>query len=757
MINLDVALCQKIAQYTAKNTSDWIVYDERLNPKAQGETGKSGLAQIYAGNIILEQDQEQEITKGKMFSYVPHYIENGKITKQKGKTQSVPGLTSVEATDLLYGCMAPNQFIVGKKIKMPKLMGKIVDSVKIFFPTNVSKDEINKIKAEITKISFNSLEDLVTQIYKCFGPMMGKMNQDNKYKLKDVLDDFLLQSVIPIIGQKYIENVANSVSDQKKYAALTIAGKEQSESSGFGKFHQKIKFRSKNKTEQDNPTVAWYKGGKKDPISHHFVIQSRDSINKKGEKIDGMLNIGGLDFKQIVKFYNQTMAKGIPVVVNCTDGIDRTGILMVALMMLHSYDQALKEGKDITQLPEAEQQALVLKIVEGLKKDRGPYFLRKTLDVQNAVMLGFNLIGHKKKMDLNLKKSQGVLPKLERAFFQINNHKNDNENNKQYRSKLPETVADVVTSTKKLYNIDTAPLNVFTNAIKNGFDPNYKLKDNKSLIEFMVGAYNREPTFKNFQEFITLLIHGKEPVLKALETASINNKDLNFLVGCMKNAVHSNYDIHLNDDEIIKTIHSQDIVSLTALVNKLNNIKSEDEQVNNICYHITNRINEIIPKKIATDKEAKEQYLQILLKDFASKYFGKETDSKKRQEYFLTQHYSTPKVSTWPLSLKKVREELKAAGKSGKSQIRADQAENIEIVLKPKYYGAKPSEKLPSIFTVINDVVKNISQEGNFFDSQMEKVCNQMLNELEDIAKKAQIDLPDMRADVDVKHKKTIK
>ncbi|HET9843989.1 MAG TPA: protein-tyrosine phosphatase family protein, partial [Gammaproteobacteria bacterium] len=211
-------------------------------------------------------------------------------------------------------------------------------------------------------------------------------------KQSSVLDS-IFQS---FIGAKHIEKVAHDVGG--KYAAITISGKaHQPETQGFNP-GDATKGRSSNKRTTDGdgfPTVALYYGHNKN-ITQQMVIQSGSTI-VGGES--GLINLTNGDLNAIVSFYNDTISKNIPVVVNCTDGIDRTGVIMAALQILHAY----KTGKDITQLLQTQQQQEMLTIIDDLRRDRGPKFLQGTEYVAMAVTLGYSLVQTQKQIEFQEK------------------------------------------------------------------------------------------------------------------------------------------------------------------------------------------------------------------------------------------------------------------------------------------------------------------------------------------------------------------
>ncbi|MGD9592582.1 MAG: hypothetical protein AB7V32_08690, partial [Candidatus Berkiella sp.] len=412
-----------------------------------------------------------------------------------------------------------------------------------------------------------------------FGNAIEKILREHNIKLNRAESIQMMRPIQAFVGQFHVQKIASTISDKdpKRYAALSIAGAGQSEASGFGRFHAKERLNGlSHKTKENNNTVAWHEGNENDPLAHHFVIQSKSSVKDGSEEVEGELNILGSDFEHIVSFYEETMAKGIPVVVNCTDGIDRTGMVMTALMMLHRYNQDLiTDGIDFSKLSQAQQQEIILNIVEDLKRDRGPAFLRSTKDVSNAVMMGYTLIAAQKQMkfeakledptlkailakklepDALLRELENELPNLKdetaalahqwrdlvaqrceanRIFIEANNdsskkcqeikeiqkkHKaTDEDGSKDSEVKSHADGSPIKINKKDVYAVKDAPVNLFNGLIKEGFDPNMVLKDNKNMFNFAAESLLKNPTAENFQEMAVLLKNGKISAHKAVE------------------------------------------------------------------------------------------------------------------------------------------------------------------------------------------------------------------------------------------------
>lgn len=409
------------ALYAAQNTSDW-VWKVAGNPP-KGKSKNLDAVQLIGVTLIVE-DSPINVTTGNMFAYTSYYLSNqaGKISTinpQNPNISAIQGLSGVAANPLLYGTMAPDQYI----LPTPQNL----DDTTI----NLILDALNKNNKEITNLEMLQSElriPLFTDVAQNFGPLDEIKAIVNKYISSPLTQDenkvVVSASIQTFIGKQHVIKIAENISENnpQRYAAISIAGKGQSEGIGFNAFHSENQEINAHKTGEGHPTVAWYKGKNTDPLSDHFIIQSKSDIGIRVEEqkpIAGEINITGSDFDQIVMFYEETMAKGIPVAVNCTDGVDRTGMVMVALQMLHhSVNLKSQFNQDFSALSEHGQQSQILNIIEGLKKDRGPAFLRSTKDVAIAVMMGYTLISTKNQMDFEakIKEKTDIYPNLNKLL-----------------------------------------------------------------------------------------------------------------------------------------------------------------------------------------------------------------------------------------------------------------------------------------------------------------------------------------------------
>jgi protein-tyrosine phosphatase len=571
------------AKYVATNTSDWLWQDSSSLPNDKATSSDVGVARVIGGKLLVE-EATRNVTKGHSYNYVSYYqSESGKLTEKTSASDNeyvpVHGLTAVSASPLLFGSMGPDQYILPSPIKLDEVT---INNILAIFEEKRRDELRGKLEALEIKDAENHTLGRVLDL-------VSPLTREQTQKVYPQVQAF--------VGKQHVKMVANVVADSKQYAALSIAGKGQSEASGFIHFHKNDKNIQSHKTVEGNNSVAWYQGENDDPLLHHFVIQSKSDgvrVADAKEPIKGELNIAGSDFDQIVNFYEETMAKGIPVVVNCTDGIDRTGMLMTAMMILHQYNVGMNEGKDFTALSQTEQQMRILDIVESLKRDRGPAFIRSTHDVGIAVLMGYTLIATQKQKklesellamndldpriksliqanhepDLLVRKIEEIIPTLDGnnlgsanqllelvrnrsdaniLFLNTNNHTSDLHNDfdnidkhkavgddgsKSLPVKLSADGNPIkMTSGKVTYSPESAPFSVFVELIKEGVDPKMVLKDNKSMYHFATQALLKNTSLENLKQMAELIKNGKKPAMLAVEQTLIENKMDQRLIG----------------------------------------------------------------------------------------------------------------------------------------------------------------------------------------------------------------------------------
>lgn len=427
-----------IAEYVARNIPVWTVATDNLPDRGKGaETVK--VAKVMAGTLITE-TIDMPLVKGQMFWYA---------------SKDIQGLTPATASGnppTLFGTMAPDQYLLADDIVLKSdpeaiealasaLTELIVDKQKKSVKESMKEPVTTESKREVEK-KILELENKKIELKKEIAAEL--MAADPELKFKDPTDARLwdklsmiasnhggsisgraeAQKIAPTlqacVGKKHVAAIADSVGvgDPKQYAVLTIIGADGSEAKGFGLQQASILNNAKMAQvstfahgDIEVPTISLYQGH--DPhIERQLVLQSNGSVqDARGQSVQGKLNFANSDLAHLLDFYHATMGKNppIPVAVNCTDGIDRTGMTMVALMMLDMFRK-----NDFTAVSSAEQQKILINMIDGLKQDRGPFFLKGIEDTAIAVAFGYALIAAQKQLNFekNLQSEAGLDPRI---------------------------------------------------------------------------------------------------------------------------------------------------------------------------------------------------------------------------------------------------------------------------------------------------------------------------------------------------------
>ncbi|MCS5709331.1 hypothetical protein CC99x_010480 [Candidatus Berkiella cookevillensis] len=401
-----------IAEYVARNIPVWTVATDNLPDRGKGaEIVK--VAKVMAGTLITE-TIDMPLVKGQMFWYA---------------SKDIQGLTPATASGnppTLFGTMAPDQYLLADDIVLNSdpeaikalasaLAGLIISKQK---ESVEDKDKLEeKIVAELRQADLQFKDPTDSKLW----DKLSKIASDHGGSISGRAE---AQKIAPTlqacIGKKHVAAIANSVGvgDPKQYAVLTIIGADGSEAKGFG-LQERTVLDNQKKAQVSTfghgdievPTISLYQGH--DPhIERQLVLQSNGSVQSaQGQAVPGKLNFANSDLAHLLDFYHATMGKNppIPVAVNCTDGIDRTGMTMVALMMLNAFRK-----DDFTALSSVEQQRILINMIDGLKQDRGPFFLKGIEDTAIAVAFGYALIAAQKQQDFekNLQSEMGIDPRI---------------------------------------------------------------------------------------------------------------------------------------------------------------------------------------------------------------------------------------------------------------------------------------------------------------------------------------------------------
>lgn len=379
------------AEYVARNIPVWVPVSDNLPSRGAGSADIT-IAKVEAGTLVTEQFT-MPLMKGQMFWYAATDLQGLTPTAVSGKPTR------------LYANMAPDQYLLPEALKLndnPEDLKALAEALTEFIIQKQAKPYspeersalLDKVQKRVVSdnlefkdpndgLLWNKLDALVKEHGVRFG---GK-------------SDF--QKIAPVlqsaIGKQHVTKIEQQIG---QFAVFTIAGPDGSEAKGYG-VKDRTPFHNEKKavlldSADEKPTLSLYQGHNP-AIERQLVMQSKATTKQAdGTTVRGDLNFADSDIEHILDFYHNTMGKvpPIPVVVNCTDGIDRTGKTMVALMMLDLYRK-----DDFTQKGADEQRQLLIGLIEGLKKDRGPFFLKGVDDTAVAVTFGYALIAAQKQLD----------------------------------------------------------------------------------------------------------------------------------------------------------------------------------------------------------------------------------------------------------------------------------------------------------------------------------------------------------------------
>ncbi|MBS0286222.1 MAG: hypothetical protein JSR17_02935 [Proteobacteria bacterium] len=518
LLKLAVSIA-KSAPYLSTETDDL--------PPEPGQRGTMTVSKTLGGQLTVD-TQKKKVLQGKGY---PYYVDDKDPNPVQGLTTS-PYIKDKAGKPLFYATMAPDQYI-SPGLKLPK---EVVDQLIQEYGLSGDDKTINEIRA-LTYDSFKGAIDGISLIL--------KVKIDDRPKLDKILNKPIKMQ----IANEHVKAISNKIG--AKYAVISIGGERGTEHQGYDISGNPIRSSSNllGSKEDGVPAVALY-DGHPPYIEKHLVVQSDRAINGVNSKIP----LFGMDMEQIISFYDETIAQGIPVAVHCTDGIDRTGIMMVGMAMLHEF----RNGNDFSQLPEHEKKQEISKIIDNLRESRGYVFLRQEHDILRAVMLGFDLIATQKQ--LNFQK-ENIAKASDNELKQLLASSNKNPvdlkqeldniiprlsgNDKKIAQDLLKIVADRVSvdnqfmisnfekasssrelkgletfkkpgqsrdelNKKPLYDIETAPISVYNKLINDGFDlSTFVSSRGLSIYHYAVNTFMQQPTLDNLNELGTLLEKGR--------------------------------------------------------------------------------------------------------------------------------------------------------------------------------------------------------------------------------------------------------
>lgn len=311
---------------------------------------------------------------------------------------------------MLHASIAPDQYSSGieRSLEEVDIDGLIKD---------LPVEHHEKAKTVLKDIKFKVADRLDSLIQSAFSA-----NKLPKVSAKAI--DVVRDKYAPQVGAAHVAKVAEQVHGGQPYAVISLSGENLSEVIGFGlNKDSKPKEASSHTVSESKkvilsattPTVAVYEGHNPN-IASHLVVQSDRTFQAEKMK----LALYGSDMEMLTRFYNDNVvAAKRPIVVNCTDGVDRTGIVLLAMTMLHEFTN----GNDFTKLSDQEQKEHIIGILAKMRSQegRGPFFLSQTHDVARGVVLGYGLIAAQRQLAFQIEQEKKIThPILKQIIMEKN-------------------------------------------------------------------------------------------------------------------------------------------------------------------------------------------------------------------------------------------------------------------------------------------------------------------------------------------------
>lgn len=480
-MEVELALESRIAQYVAIYAPDWHLKDKKT-------------VQCLLGKQLIIEEFEQELTQGYTYSY---------------PSTALQGLTQVSLCPGLYCSMAPDQYSLPEETTLPEeIQKKILD----LFQDSTDENQKILLREEFQKRKFKTYHnDNFVAIETCLQKMSITISPLIAKNLSLIMQAW--------IGFEYTQAISALCG---KYTAITLSRENLSETAGF---NIPLKLQS-HLTKKSCKEFVCSEAPEFKTISlprlmmlekhhshlrKHLIIQSDIELtekvnvtNKKNEieekTITGKLALHGNDFHYLTQIYEETIPEKIALIVNCTEGVDRTGIIILALTMYHLYRQ--NQGHDFTLFSEEKQQIFLIELIYSLRKDRGPKFLRIEEDIMRGILLGYALIAtYQLQKNPNLENIEKIIAKHQNICAQFSYF---NREFKPLFTKIHNIKNLRITNRK--YSFNNAPAELFIKIIQNGFDQ--VIIKNKTLYHFAVDTYFGDRTAENLEQLKLLRKHG---------------------------------------------------------------------------------------------------------------------------------------------------------------------------------------------------------------------------------------------------------
>ncbi|MFO1258587.1 MAG: protein-tyrosine phosphatase family protein [Gammaproteobacteria bacterium] len=413
----------RIAEYVVLNTPVWTEPEQKPKP---GESADFTAKQVIGGNIIVG-ETTQTISTGKTYAYPTMGVQG------LSAMSSSPGIPS------LYAVMGPDQYLVNPPFKLnEEQINSLSEVIKTKFGYTLTNKHIRNV---LTGLQFRNGETFAT----AFMEALSKIEGIDRSEIRGIINDDACKNIIQHYhnqaAQQHTKDISANIGSP--YIAISLVGKHGSEINGFNLPDTQVTYQSDIKIlhngQQGDSALKIYDNPESGtPISRHVVIGSgaetnatllEDTLRDETKSREEKLTLGGDAIDKLLETYEMAKKENKPIVVNCTDGIDRTGIILFSLAILKHADQ----NPAFLKATHQEQQKQILKIYNDLKENRGYAFLRLEHDIARGVTLGYTLIAaNRLKNPKAANDSPNVLSNLEKERqdaeqqFRIANHEHSN-------------------------------------------------------------------------------------------------------------------------------------------------------------------------------------------------------------------------------------------------------------------------------------------------------------------------------------------
>ena len=522
----------QIAEMRTRNNIRTESPDSGVKGVKRGEQTTLPRKDVIGGGRLVIADDEVTIVRGETFGYPPgNFVRSGgpKSTGEglQGATYATDSFDAGNKGAQLVGAMGGYQHAVKEGITLDD---NLIDKICSMF----SKDEIpdvEKFKAALLELS--GKHEISLPLALAIEGAAIQADIDRKVAGKKLEDD-----IMPLLEAEVGKIYSGSLSVElgTSFRAITLTGKQQAEVKGYDVQNAELRkgMTSKNKPtkhgEETKPSVAVYDTDK-NGVSSVMVVQTHQDLDDN----DCFIAMKGEDIETIIDFYDEAVAAKEPLVVNCTDGIDRTGVMLTALTILNKQMSMAEEDPDFLSLPIEQQDKIISDIIDQLRRDREPFFMRKEEDIGRAVTLGFAFVHAKRLKDFKIEHDvDNLSPEEEITLNDLVAKRASSERDFQvtnYEDSLIALEAKASTTTSKpkayfdpenpredaAYRIEEAPISVYLEILAEGYDIDKQLDENgHGIFHYATETYLSNPSKENLVGLTELMKHADAQIKKSI-------------------------------------------------------------------------------------------------------------------------------------------------------------------------------------------------------------------------------------------------